>query len=774
MTLFPVMAAKEAIFELLKDCSLSKEDLTENILTCVRQHKLGTVPIARYAKEALKLDNLDSERFGLTVESHVRAMVDVARSTDTHGSQNRGTVDDDVTVDLDSDNLDEDECIEELDSDMARGSAKARSLARASIAEADHQKKGGNGAENDNQPVGDGEKPEDNAYTEDVRPTSGDANIEATVSAHSQTLDVLKQIMETLEREREESRNREDRLNRQIKDLSGKLQHLTTQVEKQAKIINEERSAAQDRETRMKNKVQDIEKIVRELSGSVGDVLKTQANALRENKEKSAKIARQLNDLKELSTPHTKNDTSAVPHKPTTNPREDAKSTNQKAEDEPKRKSGPSSPEKKQRGRADFEPCQRTSSWPDESDKTCQPWADESEVVQHSGTQPQLEYLTEPFIGHHLMLIGDFNVDFLNPMDTNYSHLQSMCIVHGLSNCVQSPTRFSPTSSRCIDLILGNFSELSQATVDHVDFTDHALISSSLNTTVEKKHQAMETTRRTWPSREKLSSATSDFQHVLQFYMQTLPTGVDVDNIWEEWKQRFNTALDEVAPGVTKVHSHKRRHCPWMTKELLNLIHKQKSLHQRIVKSAHKNSELIARHRALRNKTNNHYRRLRNSRFKERLLLYRTSPRQLWTTIKYITNKQRLPLQVSVPPGPAHTVGSIGSGPDQLFRFFFFLSSLEANVFARGLKLNKIEHYKLDESKSRCPRETFFVSRFSPAFRMLEEDTRVSATSRHLLSIFHVSYIYKTHSGPQCACYFTAAVSPLKCWHKNARTLDIL
>ena len=93
----------------------------------------------------------------------------------------------------------------------------------------------------------------------------------------------------------------------------------------------------------------------------------------------------------------------------------------------------------------------------------------------------QLEYLTEPFIGYHLMLMGDFNVDFLNQMDTNYSHLQSMCIVHGLSNCVQSSTRFSPTSSTCIDLILGNFPELSQATVDHVDFTGHALISSSFS-----------------------------------------------------------------------------------------------------------------------------------------------------------------------------------------------------------------------------------------------------------------------------------------------------
>ena len=68
--------------------------------------------------------------------------------------------------------------------------------------------------------------------------------------------------------------------------------------------------------------------------------------------------------------------------------------------------------------------------------------------------------------------------------------------------------------------------------------------------------------------------------------MQTLPAGVDVDSMWEEWKQRSHAALDEVTPRVTKVHSHKRHHCPWMTKKLLNLIHKQKSLHRRIVKSA--------------------------------------------------------------------------------------------------------------------------------------------------------------------------------------------
>ena len=102
----------------------------------------------------------------------------------------------------------------------------------------------------------------------------------------------------------------------------------------------------------------------------------------------------------------------------------------------------------------------------------------------------------------------------------------------------------------------------------------------------------------------------------------------------QEWQKSTATSVATV-PG-------------WPRNFSISYISKSHSI-VRIVKSAHKNSELIARHRALRNKTNNLYRRLRNSHFKDRLLLHRASPRQLWTTIKYITNKQRLPLQVPVP-----------------------------------------------------------------------------------------------------------------------------
>ena len=84
------------------------------------------------------------------------------------------------------------------------------------------------------------------------------------------------------------------------------------------------------------------------------------------------------------------------------------------------------------------------------------------------------------------------------------------------------------------------------------------------------------------------------------------------------------------------------------------------------------------------------------------------------------------------------------------FRFFFFFFVFRGERLCQGLKLNEIEHYKLDKSKGRFPRETFFVSRFSPAFphaRRRHPSLRYNF-SRHLLSIFHVIYIlstYKTH-----------------------------
>ena len=168
----------------------------------------------------------------------------------------------------------------------------------------------------------------------------------------------------------------------------------------------------------------------------------------------------------------------------------------------------------------------------------------------------QLQCITEPFVGRRLILLGDFNVDVLNPSDQNDPHLQTICSLHSLVNHVGSPTRLSATASKCINLILGNFSELSSATVRHVDFTDHALIYSSINTVKENRQQTTKITRRMWASKTKNSCTAADFLNALQYHMQSLPTNVDVEYMWKEWKYRFHAALDEAAPRVTTTRNY--------------------------------------------------------------------------------------------------------------------------------------------------------------------------------------------------------------------------
>ena len=91
----------------------------------------------------------------------------------------------------------------------------------------------------------------------------------------------------------------------------------------------------------------------------------------------------------------------------------------------------------------------------------------------------------------------------------------------------------------------------------------------------------------------------------------------------------------------------KKSRCPWMTPELLHLIHKRKSLHRKVVLSCHQNREALLQHRKLRNIVNNLYRQLKNAYFQDCLNQYRKLPRKLWSAINHVLGRQRQSLPVS-------------------------------------------------------------------------------------------------------------------------------
>ena len=88
---------------------------------------------------------------------------------------------------------------------------------------------------------------------------------------------------------------------------------------------------------------------------------------------------------------------------------------------------------------------------------------------------------------------------------------------------------------------------------------------------------------RSWPNGGQ-GNATTQLEEALARHMSTL-TSSGIYPMWNEWKTKFIAALDEVAPQCAVRKKKRDRRCPWMTQELLHLLHQQKSLFKKIKKS---------------------------------------------------------------------------------------------------------------------------------------------------------------------------------------------
>lgn len=227
-----------------------------------------------------------------------------------------------------------------------------------------------------------------------------------------------------------------------------------------------------------------------------------------------------------------------------------------------------------------------------------------------------LDETLEPLQGHDIILMGDLNVNTMDPKDSQLQHLNSINHSHQLHNIIKLPTRITATSSKCIDVILSNNNLFSTGCVEHLPFTDHALIFSASDVDNRPQHQCPQIlSRRRWISPV---NQVDQLEIALNQTMAQLEAS-GINEMWDEWKTKFLAALDLVAPVVTTRASTKKRRCPWMTPELLNLIHKQKSAYRKVVKSDRKDADAVQLHRLLRSQSNTLYRRLKNVYFSGQL-----------------------------------------------------------------------------------------------------------------------------------------------------------
>ena len=315
------MTAKAVLHQVLTDqCRANEDKLSSDATRVVRKHHMGASYLAKLGTEwfgklfMTSLENASNED-KLTVDLLVKSLVNFSvndeqhtlerppsdereeptttiastGSTNTplhdevHDSDDESKFDDDLdysdTVADDGQYLEPGEPKE--DPDESHGQLqKARQLALKAISAYENQRV---------QPAAEEQRSDYDTYT---------------VSTSTPTPITLNQFMEKMEKDREESRERETNLIKKIDELSDDIRKLTTIVIAQAEAMKEERTTAQDREVRLQKKIQSFESTVLRMSESVTE---TMTNAVRESKENHSKTARKLSEIKTLSIPRQGN-----------------------------------------------------------------------------------------------------------------------------------------------------------------------------------------------------------------------------------------------------------------------------------------------------------------------------------------------------------------------------------------------------------------------------------------------------------------------------------
>ena len=167
-------------------------------------------------------------------------------------------------------------------------------------------------------------------------------------------------------------------------------------------------------------------------------------------------------------------------------------------------------------------------------------------------------------VPHQLLLIGDFNIDYLIPASSLYFKLQSIVSSFNLTQVVSEPTRVCKTSETLIDLIFVSSSVFVKkcsatpplANADHNGL--HLIV--SLNLPVKRSKPV---TRNIW------RYSLADFDRAAELletveWVSLLPTD-NVDSYWSTWKTYFLQIMEICIPhAVTKTKSN----VPWMNRTI--------------------------------------------------------------------------------------------------------------------------------------------------------------------------------------------------------------
>ena len=269
----------------------------------------------------------------------------------------------------------------------------------------------------------------------------------------------------------------------------------------------------------------------------------------------------------------------------------------------------------------------------------------------------------------NFILLGDFNVNFLNPQHPLFCKLRLITSSLCHTQVFSEPTHISLSSPSNL---------ISCATIPELSNSDHlglSLISAGKPLQTPKRN-----CRKVW----RYSHA--NFELACELLDTTdwdcIFTG-DVNSSWINWQMRFLHIMEQCIPQVIL---RSRKNLPWLTKSILQAIRKKNILF-RVAKKC-KSTTSYQKYRAARNKVSALLRFNKTKFFKE---LGHSSQKEFWKSIKLLNQ------QDSSIPTLHHDDSTVESDLDKavLLNNFFF------DCFNKSVPPLPDHHPSLDQDS--CP-----------------------------------------------------------------------
>ena len=173
-----------------------------------------------------------------------------------------------------------------------------------------------------------------------------------------------------------------------------------------------------------------------------------------------------------------------------------------------------------------------------------------------------------------LIILGDLNYDYILDHNLCNNPINLIENLFLMTQLVLKPTRVTSNSSKCLDHILTTIPERHAVTnVAKISLSDHYLIYTCIHFSMTKHNNHKEVTFRDYQRFDR------------DVFLQDLERSFDTSNLdfeddmynidekWFKWKSTFTKVCDKHAP--LKTMRMKQRYCPWISKELVQLIYKR-------------------------------------------------------------------------------------------------------------------------------------------------------------------------------------------------------